>query len=72
MRGSDIWAKICSCRYWDIIDHTKILREYAVGWAPSESLWVRPKDDEIAVMFLIDDEFCWAHFRKDEFEYVFR
>jgi hypothetical protein len=70
--GIAIWREIgVQCRTSDIIDKKKVLHKYAVGYLSGKSLYCRSKDDEIAVMFIIDNEFCWTHFRLKEFENVF-
>ena len=71
-KGLAIWREIgVSCRYIDILEKRNVLLKYAVGYLNGDQLICRPKDNEYAVMFLIDDEFCWTHFRKKEFENVF-
>jgi hypothetical protein len=71
-KGLAVWREIgVQCRTSDIMDKREVLQKYAVGYHNGETLVCRPKNEEIAVMFLIDDEFCWTHFRKGEFENVF-
>ena len=71
-KGLAIWREIgVSCRYVDILEKRNVLLKYAVGYINRNQIICRPKDNEYAVMFLIDDEFCWTHFRKKEFENVF-
>jgi hypothetical protein len=70
--GIDIWREIgASCRYFSIIERKETLKKYAIGYIEGEKLNCRPKESEIAVLFIINDEFCWTHFRKEEFENVF-
>jgi len=70
--GRKVWRELgVACRYWDMIDQADVLRKYAVGYRPGLELGCRPKENEIAVMFIVDDEFCWTHLRKKEFEDVF-
>jgi len=72
-QGIIIWKEIgVSCRYWDILDKAVLLKKYAIGYLPGDLLFCRPKNNEWAVMFLINDEFCWTHFRNEEFKYVFK
>lgn len=71
-RACDIWTVFgIRCRTNDIVNHRDILRQYAIGYCSSETLLVRPKSDETAVMFLINDVFGWTHLRNSEFEEVF-
>lgn len=46
---------------------TKLLR-LMVGYCDGESLVCRPKANHKAVMFYINGELCWFHFRNKEFE----
>ena len=71
--GHHVWHKLgVRARYWDIVDQSDVLREYAIGYIEGERLYCQPKVDEVAVMFLIDDVFGWTHLRREEFDYVFR
>jgi len=71
--GYKIWYELgIACREQDIFSQAKILRHYAVGYIHGTKLMCRPKRNEVAVMFIIDDEFCWTHLREKEFNYVFR
>ena len=70
--NNDIWIKLgVACRYHDMIAQADVLRKYAVGYCPGWRLYCRPRDNEVAILFLIDDEFGWTHLRKHEFEEVF-
>jgi hypothetical protein len=70
--GMSIWREIgLASRYTDIIAQADVLRRYAVGYLPGDKLTCRCKPDETAVMFLVDDEFCWTHLRQEEFDHVF-
>lgn len=70
--GYKIWYKLgIACREADIFAQAKILRYYAIGYFPGDKLYCRPKQNEVAVLFLIDNEFCWTHLREKEFNYVF-
>lgn len=72
LNGTDIHIKLgINIREESIADCTEILRKYAVGYIQGDRPICRPKADEIAVMFLIDDVFGWTHLRKIEFERVF-
>jgi hypothetical protein len=70
-RGMAIWELIGVCVKQNIFDNKETLKKYAIGYIPSEKLICRYGLGEFAVMFIIDDEFCWTHFRKKEFEHVF-
>jgi len=70
-KGIAIWREIGAACIRNIIEKKNVLRKYAVGYISGGQLFCRPKPDEVAVMFLIDGEFCWTHFRKGEFENVF-
>jgi hypothetical protein len=71
--GIDVWREIgVACMYNSIIERGDVLRKYAVGYIEGERLYCRPKENEFAVLFLINDTFCWTHFRKEEFYATFR
>ena len=70
--GIKVWRELgVACRKQDIFDKKHILRKYAIGYLPGEQLFCRRKENEVAIMFLIDDEFCWTHFLREEFDNVF-
>jgi hypothetical protein len=70
--GSNVWRYLgFSPRKNTITSHKEEIRKNAVGYIPGYKLYCRPEPYELAVMFLIEDEFCWTHFRKDEFDAVF-
>jgi hypothetical protein len=70
--GIKIWRELgVACRNQDIIDKKEILRKYAIGYIEGKDLICRKKDNEYGVMFIIDDEFCWTHFLREEFYNVF-
>lgn len=71
-KGLVIWREIgIACRKTNIVENKYILRHHAIGYLLGENLLCRSKEQEYAVMFLIDNDFCWTHFRKDEFIDVF-
>ncbi|MFZ2992436.1 MAG: hypothetical protein WA061_01860 [Microgenomates group bacterium] len=71
-QGLKIWREIgVACREVEIIRNSNVLRKYAIGYCEGGRLFCRPKNNEVAVMCIIDNEFCWTHFRKKEFENVF-
>lgn len=70
--GIAVWKEIgVACREQSIFDNSEILRKYAIGYIEAEKLLCRPKKHEYAVMFLINNNFCWTHFREKEFVNVF-
>jgi hypothetical protein len=70
--GMVIWRELgIASRNVDILEQKDVLRIFAIGYLPGQKLICRPKIDETAVMFLIDDEFCWTHLRQKEFDDVF-
>jgi hypothetical protein len=72
-RSCTLWETLgIACRKREIVAHKEILQWYAIGYCPSESLVVRPKPNETAVMFLINGVMGWSHLRNDEFAEVFR
>jgi len=72
-RACDIWTSFnIRCRKYDILAHKDIIRKYAVGYCFSEGLLIRPKANEVAIMYLINGKMGWSHLRKDEFEGIFR
>ena len=54
-----------------MLEQAGVLQKYAVGYLEGEKLFCRPKINEVAVMFLIDDLFGWTHLRNREFEEIF-
>lgn len=76
INGADIHIKLgelgTKLREESIMDCAETLRKYAIGYVKGDKPICRPKPDEIAVMFLIDDVFGWTHLRKIEFERVFK
>ena len=71
--GIAIWRELgISCRYYDIIEQGEVLRKFAIGYLPGHKLICRPILNEVAVMFIIDDDFCWTHLRKEEFYNLFK
>lgn len=70
--GIAVWREIgVACRRNSIIENSELLLKFAVGYIHGSLLRCRPKNNEYAVMFLIDDNFCWTHFREEEFLNVF-
>jgi len=48
----------------------RVMRQYAVGWAPGNQLFCRPKLDHVGVMFFKDDRHFWVHLRNAEFDLI--
>jgi hypothetical protein len=48
-----------------------IARQYAIGYCDGEQLICRPKINHKAVMFFMNGEYYWFHFRNEEFDYIF-
>jgi hypothetical protein len=69
--GIAIWELIGNCCEQNIFDNKEILRKYAIGYIPADGIMCRPRHGEFAVMFIIDDVFCWTHFMEKEFVHVF-
>ncbi len=58
-------------RYYNILENKEILRKYVDGYCFSEELNIKPKENQIAVMFCVDDNYFWNHFRISEFIEIF-
>lgn len=61
-----------NCRYEDIKNKAAVLRRYAIGYCPGESLVCRPKHNCVGVMFLKEDTEFWTHLTAKEFLEVFK
>ncbi len=70
-RGVAIWEIVGAARFQNIVSQAQVLREFAVGYCPAGQIRCRPKPNCVAVLFIIDDEFCWTHLQKEEFDYIF-
>jgi hypothetical protein len=55
---------------YSFVDYAGTIRKYAVGYIHGSRLFCRPRENEVAIMFLVDDVFGWTHFREEEFEEV--
>lgn len=58
-------------RTWSIEQNRHTIRKYAIGYIKGEKLWVRPKENTVAVMFFFNDEHFWTHLTKEEFKICF-
>ena len=54
-------------REWAIREYVYYVRAMAVGYAKANKLYVRPKNDCVAVMFFVDDKHFWTHLTNKEF-----
>ena len=70
--GEKVWRELgVACRTQSIKDNSSVLRQYVIGYREGDKIFCRPKIGEFAVLFIIDNVYCWTHFRKEEFNYVF-
>ena len=70
--GIAVWRELgIASREKSIIGNAELLIKLAIGYNYGEVLRCRPKVNEFAVMFLINNEFCWTHLRGREFLNVF-
>ena len=60
-----------ACRFDDIIQKQRIIKQYAIGYCEGDKTICRPKQNTFAVMFLKDGKQFWTHLTKREFEIVF-
>ena len=69
----DIFSKFnFSCRFYDLISNSHILRKYAIGYIEGEKLLCRPKPNTFAILLLSDGDFSWFHLRREEFFIIFK
>jgi len=57
------------CRTYNLLQSN--IKQYAIGYIDGDKLFCRPKQNTVAVMFLINGEFEWCHLLKEEFEELF-
>jgi hypothetical protein len=51
-----------------IIESRNLIRSYAIGYIPGESLWIRRKPNTVAVMFWKENVgHFWTHLTTEEF-----
>ena len=55
-----------------IIEHRKLIKEYAIGYQDGERLLCRPKVNHKAIMFYKDRIHFWQHLTNEEFESIWR
>jgi hypothetical protein len=60
--GSPLDVFQVPCRTKQLIQARDTLRQHAIGWCSGGSTPCRPKEGQIAVMFLKDDRYFWFHF----------
>jgi hypothetical protein len=58
-------------KYWDIIDNKIKIKDMAIGFTEGERLYVRPKENYMAVMFFVKNSYFWTHLTNKEFNEVF-
>jgi len=58
-------------RTYSIEQNRQKIRNCAIGYLRAEDLWVRPKRNEMAVMFWFKEEHFWTHLTSKEFEICF-
>lgn len=59
------------CQKESLITNKKILNKYAIGWCKAENLICRPKIDNKAVMFVVNEICFWFHLTNYEFGRIF-
>ena len=63
--------KIC-WRTEYILFNREDIKEKAIGFIEASRLFCRPKENNMAVMFLSNDEFSWCHLTTEEFNCLFK
>lgn len=58
-------------RTYSIEQNRQTIKQYAIGYLKAEKLWVRPKQNAIAVMFWFKEQHFWTHLTTKEFEICF-
>lgn len=58
-------------RFYSILENKNIIKSLAIGYCPAELLWVRPKENCIAVMFFVNNSYFWTHLTTREFITIF-
>ena len=69
-RNCNIW-EIIPCRKDYILSNKDLFRKYVIGYIEGERLYCRSKENTIAIMLLINDEFSWTHLTRYEFYSIF-
>lgn len=54
-------------RTWNIAIKQNKIKNIAVGFTEGEKLYVRPKNECVAVMFFYNNEHFWTHLTNEEF-----
>ena len=67
-RGGELTNLGLANRYEIVKSNIHILRKYAVGYCYGNECLCRPKNNEVAIMFLQNDDFWWTHITEKEFE----
>jgi hypothetical protein len=58
-------------RTYSIEKNRQTIRRYAIGYLRGEKLWIRPKQNTIAVMFYFNEKHFWTHLTTKEFKLCF-
>jgi hypothetical protein len=58
-------------RTYSIEQGRRIIREYAIGYIDGNKLWVRAKNNTIAILFYFKDNYFWTHLTINEFNICF-
>jgi len=70
--SENIKSLVGSWRFSSIVSSAKKIREIAVGWIDAKELSCRPKNENVALMFRIDDELGWIHLKANELWEIYR
>lgn len=57
-------------RYNDIVNNSKLLNQYTIGYCNAGELLCRPKPGQYAVMFQKDNHKFWTHLTAEEFSKI--
>lgn len=58
-------------RTYSIAQNRNTIRKYAIGYLKGEKLWVRSKENTVAVMFFYKEDHFWTHLTIEEFNICF-
>jgi hypothetical protein len=59
-------------RHDSIIANRHIISQYAIGYCFADKLWVRAKENCVAIMFWFNQLHFWTHFTVSEFEQILK
>ena len=60
----------CCNRTFSIRENKCLISKYSIGFCKSDNLLCRPKSHHFAVMFEINGNRFWTHFREQEFNLI--